>query len=1143
MPFLHDLLTAQAQGTPQATAAVLGEASTAYGEVDAAADRVAAGLAGHGVRPGDRVGLHLSRSLDLLPALFGLLRCGAVCVPVDPEDPDERRSAILEFSQAQVVLTERALLGARYPAGVRTVAVEDLAEATTGFVRVDLPEDALAFVFYTSGSTGTPKGVVLSHRALLSGQRWLQSTFPLEPGDRHLLRTTLSITNLVREVFWPVLSGGTAVIVPPGEHKDPDRLVSLVNSGRVTTLMVVPALLSGMLDSAEFTANTSLKYVFCSSDGMPGDLPEKYFATGLPARLFNVYGLTEALYGAYWECLPGTAYEGFVPVGFPAELTPRVLDEQLREVPQGQTGELCLSGVGIAEGYDRLPELTAAKFTDTAQGRVFRTGDLSRIASDGRIELLGRLDDQVKIAGYRVELGEVEARLKEVPGVTGAVASGRRGVGGHQRLVAHLTCAGTPPTAARLREHLAGRLPEYMVPASFLVLDALPLTHNGKVDRQALSELEGSRLELVEDYTAPRTELETSLCQLWAEVLSVPRVGVHDNFLALGGDSIQGFMISARANREGLGLTATQVFATPTVAEMAAHIEGARRSGAQGTDFTPTGFATTHEDHEAMLRLAEDPAGIEKVYPLTEMQKGMLFHSLLDPDSGVYVEQFLYTLTGELDLEVYRRAWQQVVDRHEILRIWIATRGLANPVQVVQRQAELEWVVLDWTDTEDPAELRARLVAHLAEDRARGYTYEHAPLFRLTVIRTGPARCQLVMSYHHLILDVWSLFLMLRDSLENYRAERDGVSAELPTTRPFSDYVSYVGQQDTDSARDYWLAHLAGFQGPTSIGSAVPQGLSASRQDMHAAARYPMGEQLTEQLTAYGRANQLTLNSLVQAAWAAVIGGISGRQDVCFGMTITHRPVALPGVEEMVGIFVNILPMRLPLDPEQSLGAWLRQVQRTQVDARANDHYPLPLIQQHPDLPSGRPLFESLLIFENIPHGIGWEAHAGVAVRHEENFGWTNYPFTVGVTAEGQLSFQVEYDTAYFDAASVDAVMGALREVLAAIASGGTDSVGKLTGLVAEAVPGREVPAPQPVPARQAGEPVAPQTPREVELAALWSEVLGVAQVDAQAPFLELGGSSLAALKLVALAQERGFAFTLRELFTEDGTVRQLATR
>jgi len=1149
MLFLHDLLTTQAQTDPNGIAALHGEATLTFEQAETGADRVAAGLVSLGVRPGDRVGLHLTRSLRLWPALFGLLRAGAICVPADPEDPAERRRTVLEFSRARVVLTERALAETPCPPGVRAVAVEDLLhEAAAPFASpVHLADDALAFVFYTSGSTGVPKGVMLTHRALLSGQQWLQRTFPLERGDRQLLRTTLSITNLVREVFWPVLAGGTAVVVPPGEHKDPDRLVEWLDTGRVTTLMVVPALLSGMLENPRFASLTSLKYVFCSSDAMPGSLPEAFFSAGLPARLFNVYGLTEALYAGYWECLPGATYDGFVPVGRPAELTPLILDEDLRTVPAGESGELCLTGAGMAEGYDRLPDLTEAKFTGSPHGRLFRTGDLGRLAADGRLELLGRLDDQVKIAGYRVELGEVEARLRQVPGVTAAVAVGRRGAGGHQRLVAYLTCDGTPPTAADIRARLAGALPDYMIPAAFTVVDAIPLTHNGKVDRRALADRDGMRLELSEEYHPPRNELELYLCELWEEMLSLPRVGIHDDFLALGGDSIQGFLISAKANTKGLGLSSTQFFSTPTIAETAAAVEEQHRGrGDIDGEFVAGPFTVNGEDLEVVRRTAADPEGLATVHPVTEMQKGMLFHSLLDPDSGVYVEQFLYTLEGELDLDAYHRAWQEVVGRHEILRSWIAVQGLAEPLQVVQRQAALEWTVLDWSNTPEERQ-RTLLDAHLAEDRRRGFVYEQAPLFRLAVIRTGARRHRLVMSYHHLILDVWSLFLLLRDSLEIYHAHRRGTPPRLPATRPFRDYVAFVGAQDRHASRDYWSGHLAGFDGPTTIGRTAQPSLSASPQEMHAGAAYPVGADLTGRLTAYGRAHRLTLNSLIQGAWATVIAGLSGRHDVCFGMTITHRPVGLSHIEDMAGIFVNILPMRVALDPARPMAGWLHDVQHTQVTARAHEHYPLPLIQERPDVRSGSPLFESLLIFENIPHGIGWAGGDGITVRHERNLGWTNYPLTIGVMAEDELTFQAEYDLAHFDQDTVDTVMSAFRDVLKAIADGGGEPLGKLLDRVAGTLPPR--PAQEAAPAvtvsrtTPGGPIVPPGTPNEATLADIWATVLRTSSnaVDIHTPFLELGGSSLAALKVASLARARGFSFALRDLFSRKGTVHHLA--
>ena len=1151
MFFLHHLLTVQAAENPTATAAYYDGTSMSFGEVERGANLVAASLIDLGVRPGTPVGLHMSRSLDLMPAIFGVLRSGGVCVPVDPEDPADRRATILSSSGATVVLTERALSAAPYPAGVRVTDVEDALAREHGTLdaQVELAEDALAFIFYTSGSSGTPKGVMLTHRALLSGQRWLQRTFPLVPGDCQLLRTTLSITNLVREVFWPMLSGGAVVIVPPGGHKDPDRMVELINKAGVATLMVVPALLASMLENPAFAANTSLKYVFCSSDVMPGSLPAKYFATGLPARLFNVYGLTEALYSSYWECLPGAVYDGFVPVGYPAELEPRVLDADLRPVPDGETGELCLAGVGIAEGYHALPELTAEKFVATRQGRVFRTGDLARTAEDGRIDLLGRMDDQIKVAGYRVELGEVEARLQEVPGIVGAVVSGRGAAGGHQQLVGHLICEGELPTTAAIRAHLTGRLPDYMIPAAFFMVDEMPLTHNGKMDRRALLDLDGAPLAMTEDHVAPRTETEAYLCQLWADTLSVPQVGVHDNFFALGGDSIQGFLISTRANRDGIGMSATQVFMTSTVAETAAFIEQQHLDGAQRADAGgPTAFTVTDEQFAAIGGSAVDPDGVETAYPLTQMQKGMLFHSMLDPDSGVYFEQFLYAIDGELDVNAYQRAWQHVVGRHEILRVWIATRGLDEPLQVVQRTAELDWTDLDWTGYGD-AEQAELLEKYLHDDRRRSFDYERPPLFRLCLFRLGATAFKLVMSYHHLILDAWSLFVLLRDSLEIYNAYGEGRPPQLEPARPFSDYVAFLEDEDAAVARDYWLDRLAGVDRPTVIGKSAQLGLSASSQEMHAEARLDLGEELTERLLAYGRANHLTLNSLVQGVWAVVVAGFSGQEDVCFGITITHRPVGLAGVEHIVGIFINTLPMRVQLDADQPIGRWLHHVQRTQVAARSHDHYPLPLIQQRTDLPSGQPLFESLLIFENFPRGSGWTGRGGVQVRQERYVGWTNYPFAIEAMPEEQLFFQVKYDLAFFDPESVDRILAAFRDVLTAVAEGGSELVGELTAHIAANKPASTVeqPAETAFPAHASAAHTAvvcaPGTDDEIALARIWAEVLHLDEVDMRTPFLALGGSSLVGMRLVILAQEAGFDFALGDLFTPQGTVERLATK
>ncbi|HEU4412526.1 MAG TPA: amino acid adenylation domain-containing protein [Polyangiaceae bacterium] len=1165
----HSLSTkfdAQARSFPDRKVAVFGGESLTYGELKRQSDAVARALRAGGVRPGDRVAVALFRSLRLLPGLLGVLKAGAVCVPVDPDDPAERSATILDHAEASLVLTERELRG-RFARSPRPVGlIEELLEGD-GLGGEPEPglatPDGLAFLFYTSGSTGVPKGVMLSHRALAAGQSWLTETFPLGPGDAQLLRTTISITNLIREVFWPIFSGGTIVIVPPGRHKDADAMLALMAEHQVRTIMVVPALLSTMCDLPAFAACRGLKYVFCSSDVMPAAVARKYFATGAPGRLFNVYGLTEALYCTYHAVSPDDELDGFVPVGRAAELTPEVLDARLQPVGPGEVGELFIGGVGMAEGYYQRPDLTAERFVMTPRGRRFRTGDLARLGPHG-LELLGRTDDQVKIAGYRVELGELEAHLDRCPGVRKAVAVGRVDVHGHKRLVAYLTS--DEPASLRaeaIRAHLSGKLPEYMIPGAFAVVDAIPLTHNGKVDRSALEKSRGRVLELAEEYVPPRDPTEAFFCALWAEALGRERVGVHDNFFTLGGDSILGLLVATKAYREGYKLASTQVFSTPTVAELAAFVgaaPGVRLAGGEraaevvvrdAAGFRPEAFAAFGWGPDDVARAAEAVArrpGGEAVvdfYPLTELQKGMWFHSLLDPASGVYFEQFVYDIDGPVDLPTYRRAWQQVVDRHDILRCSLHHDAQLGPIQVVHAAAEPEWAEHDASAS--GASFDAEFERFLAADRARGFRYDEAPLLRLTFFARAPGRYKMVVSYHHLILDAWSLFVMLNDSLRLYYALVRGEPARLSPARSFRHYVASMCAEDTNASRAYWRAQLAGFDRPTKVGRAEKLGLSASELEKHLEARLDLTEAETRTLLEFGRKNQLTLNTLVQGGWALLLSKYSRGEDVCFGITITHRPVELEGVENMVGIFINSLPMRVRVEPGADVVAWLHAVQREQVAARAHDYFPLPLVQRDAPVPGDEPLFETLLIFENFPRGVDWQKGNDVQVRQRRYVGWTNYPFAIEAMPEEHLFFQVKYDEAFFATEDVDRILRDYRAVLLAMAAdeartvgAARDAAGDRPGGVARAAPSAARPrGTLQLPERS----TPPRTDEERELAAIWARVLRLDEPDVNTPFLKAGGDSLKGMQVLALARQAGYELELRELFTEAATIATLAAR
>jgi len=585
---LHEWIEAQAARSPEAVAVVYDAESLTYGELDLRAERLARMLRGLGVGPEVRVGLCVERSLDMMVGLLGILKAGGAYVPLDPSYPAERLAFMLDDAlrglDAPVLLTQSHLLAALPECSARVVCLDSplppLPETTAVVPQPPRPEH-LAYMIFTSGSTGRPKGAMNTHRGIVNRLLWMQEAFGLTADDRVIQKTPFSFDVSVWELFWPLMVGARLVIARPGGHQDAAYLADLIAEQGITTIHFVPSMLQVFLDGPRLDRCGSLVRVIASGEALPADLERRFFArlgwTG--AGLFNLYGPTEAAVDVtVWAC-EREGRRTSVPIGRPiANTRIHLLDPVLEPVPIGAPGELYIGGVQVGRGYLGRPELTAERFIPDPWGepgsRLYRTGDLARHLPDGAVEFLGRIDHQVKVRGFRIELGEVEAALAAHPAVREAVVVARADDAG-RRLVAYLVPhpegAEAPLLSlAELRANLSLTLPDYMVPAAWVLLGALPLTPSGKVDRRALPAPEGGRLELGAVYVAPRTALEELLAGIWAEVLGLDRVGVHDNFFALGGHSLLAAQVVSRAGEAlEIEVPLRLLFEAPTVAGLA----------------------------------------------------------------------------------------------------------------------------------------------------------------------------------------------------------------------------------------------------------------------------------------------------------------------------------------------------------------------------------------------------------------------------------------------------------------------------------------------------------------------------------------------------------------------------------------------
>ncbi|NCD23588.1 MAG: hypothetical protein EOL90_11720, partial [Spartobacteria bacterium] len=808
---------------------------------------------------------------------------------------------------------------------------------------------------------------------------WQHADFPLTAADVCTAYAPWTFDASVYEIF-PALTAGAALHVLPEDLRlDASGLRDYFRRNRVSVSFLPPQVGHQVLDGHDFP---DLRVVTLAGD-KPGRLAPR------PFTVRNCYGPTEfTVCATSW---PVTEHRAAPPIGAPiANARCSILGRHGQLQPFGAAGELCLSGVQVARGYLNRPEQTGAAFvanpfvSDGPHARVYRTGDLCRLMPDGNLEFLGRIDGQVKLRGQRLEPGEIESALLAHPLVTAAVAVLH--AEGQAALLAAYATVLPGVRESELSAWLAARLPRWMLPQAIVLLDAMPLTANGKIDRDALPR----PLVAARGDSAPRGPEEKALAAAWRDILGVDSPGLEDNFLALGGDSIKAMLVVARMRAMGYGLTSRDVLHGATLAATASQLRLA--PVAEGAAMVSPGRRPAGRDATALA--ARFGQGMEAVYGLTPMQEGLLYHHTLEPGSPAYVEQSRLDLRGPLDADELARRVTQAGRRHGSLRTVFAWKGLSQPWQIVLGEAAL---VLERTDlTALPApEQDERMRALLARVRADGLDLERGPLLRLTLCALGPDHHALLVSFHHIILDGWSLGVLA--------GELFGATVPAPAP-PFARYVDWLQGRDQAAHLAFWATYLEGARSASLPGRKA----ASTRDDRDLPLQ--VGPDLSERLSALAIQSGVTVNTVLQAAWAVALGRTVNEDDVIFGAVYSGRDIDLPDAAATVGLFVNTVPVRVRVNPERTVRQLLAEVRDGSRALEAHVHVPLTDIRRQAG--AGGALVEHLFVFENLPP---LETGGALAVETAGGFNQTTYDLALVLDHGRELRGRIQYNAAALD--------------------------------------------------------------------------------------------------------------------------------
>ncbi|TQH39172.1 amino acid adenylation domain-containing protein [Pseudomonas aeruginosa] len=1027
----------QARQRPQAVALILDEQRLSYGELNARANRLAHCLIARGVGADVPVGLALERSLDMLVGLLAILKAGGAYLPLDPAAPEERLAHILDDSGVRLLLTQGHLLE-RLPrqAGVEVLAIDGL--VLDGYAESDplptLSADNLAYVIYTSGSTGKPKGTLLTHRNALRLFSATEAWFGFDERDVWTLFHSYAFDFSVWEIFGALLYGGRLVIVPQWVSRSPEDFYRLLCREGVTVLNQTPSAFKQLMAvacSADMaTQQPALRYVIFGGEALDLQSLRPWFQRfgDRQPQLVNMYGITETTVHVTYRPVSEADLEGGLvsPIGGTIpDLSWYILDRDLNPVPRGAVGELYIGRAGLARGYLRRPGLSATRFVPNpfpggAGERLYRTGDLARFQADGNIEYIGRIDHQVKVRGFRIELGEIEAALAGLAGVRDAVVLAHDGVGGTQ--LAGYVVADSAEDAERLRESLREslkrHLPDYMVPAHLMLLERMPLTVNGKLDRQALPQPDASLSQ--QAYRAPGSELEQRIAAIWSEILGVERVGLDDNFFELGGHSLLATRVISRVRQEQqLDASLKTLFERPVL-----------EAFAQGLERTTDAVST--------IPLADR----QQPLALSFAQERQWFLWQLEPESTAYHIPSALRLRGRLDVDALQRSFDSLVARHETLRTRFRLEG-GRSYQQVQPAVSVS------IEREQFGE--EGLIERIQAIVVQPFDLERGPLLRVNLLQLAEDDHVLVLVQHHIVSDGWSMQVMVEELVQLYAAYSRGLEVALPALPiQYADYAlwqrSWMEAGEKERQLAYWTGLLGGEQPVLELPFDRPR--PARQSHRGAQLGFELSRELVEAVRALAQREGASSFMLLLASFQALLYRYSGQADIRVGVPIANRNRV--ETERLIGFFVNTQVLKADLDGRMGFDELLAQARQRALEAQAHQDLPFEQLVEalQPERnASHNPLFQVLFNHQSEIRSVTPEVQ--LEDLRLEGLAWD------GQTAQFDLTLDIQedengiwasfdYATDLFDASTVERLAGHWRNLLRGIVANPRQRLGEL---------------------------------------------------------------------------------------------------